>query len=64
MLEGQWKGIVWPASVEAEFDPETGVGRERLVKVGRASVDVPEGFVSVIFVYVRCGCGLIDVGDA
>ncbi|KAF8066054.1 Transketolase, pyrimidine binding domain-containing protein [Lyophyllum atratum] len=44
MLEDQWKGIVWPKSKEAEFDPETGVDQETLVKVGRASVAVPDGF--------------------
>ncbi|KAF8069209.1 dehydrogenase E1 and transketolase domain-containing protein 1 [Lyophyllum atratum] len=44
MLEDQWKGIVWPASKEAEFDPETGVDQETLVKIGRASVAVPDGF--------------------
>ncbi|KAF5378852.1 hypothetical protein D9615_006945 [Tricholomella constricta] len=44
MLEGQWKGIVWPASKEAEFDPVTGVDQETLTKVGKASVAVPDGF--------------------
>lgn len=44
MLERQWTGMVWPASAEAEFNPETGVERERLVKVGRTSVKVPEDF--------------------
>ncbi|KAF8957827.1 Transketolase, pyrimidine binding domain-containing protein [Flammula alnicola] len=44
MLEEQWNGMVWPASVEAEHDPVTGVDREILERVGKASVTVPEGF--------------------
>lgn len=61
MLEGQWTGMVWPAAPEAEFHPETGVGRETLVTVGRASVDVPEGIVSnFILMSVVCGYGLIS----
>ena len=46
VLQGQWKGLVWPGSREAVWDPETGVEQETLKKVGRASVTVPEGFVS------------------
>ena len=57
MLEGQWTGMVWPASAEADFNPETGVWKEWLVKIGRASVDVPEGFVSIIS---SCVC-FVDV---
>ncbi|KAH9887940.1 dehydrogenase E1 and transketolase domain-containing protein 1 [Cubamyces lactineus] len=45
VLQGQWKGLVWPASREAVWDPETGVEQGTLKKVGRASVTVPEGFV-------------------
>ncbi|KAG5644201.1 hypothetical protein DXG03_008864 [Asterophora parasitica] len=44
MLEDQWKGIVWPASQDADFHPETGVDRETLTQVGKASVAVPDGF--------------------
>ncbi|PPQ78664.1 hypothetical protein CVT25_010552 [Psilocybe cyanescens] len=44
MLEKQWAGIVWPASVEAQHDPSTGVEKEKLEKIGKASVAVPEGF--------------------
>ncbi|KAF8156045.1 thiamine diphosphate-binding protein [Crassisporium funariophilum] len=44
MLEDQWGEMVWPASEEAEYDPETGVERGLLERVGRASVAVPEGF--------------------
>lgn len=45
MLQGQWKGIVWPADEKAERDPPTGVARTVLEKIGRASVTVPSGFV-------------------
>jgi probable 2-oxoglutarate dehydrogenase E1 component DHKTD1 len=45
MLQGQWKGLVWPASEQAEHDPATGVAREVLEQAGRASVTVPPGFV-------------------
>ena len=41
--------MVWPASEEAKHDPETGVDRTVLERVGRASIAVPEGFVSFIF---------------
>ncbi|KAF5390860.1 hypothetical protein D9757_004439 [Collybiopsis confluens] len=44
MLQAQWSGMVWPASEEARADPETGVKREVLERVGTASVKVPEGF--------------------
>ncbi|KAI0676210.1 dehydrogenase E1 and transketolase domain-containing protein 1 [Trametes maxima] len=43
-LQGQWKDLVWPASKEAAWDPETGVEKDTLKRVGRASVSVPEGF--------------------
>ena len=46
MLQGQWKGLTWPGSKDAVRDPETGVDQETLQQVGRASVSVPEGFVS------------------
>ena len=45
MLQGQWKGLVWPASEQAEHNPPTGVARDVLEKAGRASVMVPAGFV-------------------
>ncbi|CDO71005.1 hypothetical protein BN946_scf184844.g9 [Trametes cinnabarina] len=45
VMQGQWKGIVWPASKRAVWDPDTGVERDTLRRVGRASVTVPEGFV-------------------
>ena len=44
VLQGQWKGITWPTSKEAQRDPETGVQEEVLQRVGRASVAVPDGF--------------------
>ena len=48
MLEGQWKGLVWPGvRDEVVFEPETGVKRKVLEVVGKASVKVPEGFVSL-----------------
>ncbi|KAI0353832.1 dehydrogenase E1 and transketolase domain-containing protein 1 [Trametes cingulata] len=43
-LQGQWKGLVWPASRDAVWDPETGVEVDTLKRVGRASVSTPEGF--------------------
>ena len=46
VLQGQWKGVTWPGSKDAVRDPETGVDHEALQQVGRASVSVPEGFVS------------------
>ena len=45
MLQGHWKGIVWPADETAERDPPTGVARTVLENIGRASVTVPSGFV-------------------
>ena len=46
MFSGQWSGITWPGSRDAVRDPDTGVQEETLKTVGRASVTVPEGFVS------------------
>jgi hypothetical protein len=45
MLKDQWSNMVWPASEEAISDPDTGVERETLKLIGRASVKVPEEFV-------------------
>lgn len=47
MLQDQWSGMVWPASEAAERDPLTGVKAEILEKVGKASVAIPDGFVSL-----------------
>lgn len=45
MLEDQWSGMVWPASKEADSNPDTGVDNKTLEHIGRASVAVPDGFV-------------------
>ena len=47
-LHADRSGMVWPASEKAKLDPETGVDRTILERVGRASIAVPEGFVSFI----------------
>jgi len=44
-FEDQWGGMVWPASVDAIWDPDTGVDRETLKTIARASVKVPDEFV-------------------
>lgn len=44
MLKNQWEGMVWPTSPEAAHEPETGVPREVLSRVVKASVEVPAGF--------------------
>lgn len=46
MLEGKWSKYVWPATEAAEHDPDTGVKREDLVEVAKASVTLPDDFVS------------------
>ncbi|KAF9061727.1 dehydrogenase E1 and transketolase domain-containing protein 1 [Rhodocollybia butyracea] len=43
-LEAQWAGMVWPESSEATRNPDTGVQKDVLERVGKASVQVPEGF--------------------
>ncbi|KAF8635350.1 hypothetical protein AX17_003941 [Amanita inopinata Kibby_2008] len=44
VLEGQWKGIAWPTTAAAEHNPSTGIEKDVLVRVGKASVAVPTGF--------------------
>lgn len=44
----QWKNVAWPASTQANGNPETGVESMTLTKVGKASVEVPENFVSLV----------------
>ncbi|ESK91976.1 putative 2-oxoglutarate dehydrogenase e1 component mitochondrial [Moniliophthora roreri MCA 2997] len=44
MLQEQWSGMVWPGDKDALGDPVTGVERDTLMGVGKASVMVPEGF--------------------
>lgn len=46
VLKDKWSGMVLPNSTEAVRDPETGAALETLKEVGRASVQVPEGFVN------------------
>jgi hypothetical protein len=46
--------MVWPRSEEAVHDPVTGVPLDVLEKVGRASVKVPEGYVSNIRAFTYC----------
>lgn len=46
MLQGKWSGCVWPVSKEAVHQPDTGVEREVLIEVAKASVTLPDGFVS------------------
>jgi len=48
MLGGKWKDMVWPASPEANPNPETGLPTERLAEVAKASVQLPESFVSTV----------------
>lgn len=50
MLQDQWSSMVWPGSPEADKDPDTGVQKEVLENVGRASVRVGENFVSYLFI--------------
>lgn len=49
ILQEQWTGITWPTSDEADYNPSTGVDKDTLVRVGKASVAAPDGFVSAIF---------------
>ncbi len=46
MLQEQWAGMVWPISKGAVQSPDTGVDKDILIRVGKASVQVPQGFVS------------------
>lgn len=43
-LEGEWKDMVLPVSADANPNPETGVSIDTLKRVGKASVEVPDGF--------------------
>lgn len=49
LLEGQWKGMVWPQTADADHDPVTGVEKDVLEKVGKASIKTPDDFVSGFF---------------
>ncbi|WVQ94500.1 oxoglutarate dehydrogenase (succinyl-transferring), E1 component [Kwoniella sp. CBS 9459] len=44
MLEGKWNGFAWPADSGAQHAPETGVDKDQLIEVAKASVDVPDSF--------------------
>ncbi|KAJ7599589.1 thiamine diphosphate-binding protein [Mycena floridula] len=44
MLQDQWNTMVWPASSDAVHQPETGIQRDILETVGKASVQVPGSF--------------------
>ena len=44
-LEGQWSSMVWPASKEADSNPDTGVDIKTLEHIGKASVTVTDDFV-------------------
>lgn len=44
---GEDSDLVSPISGQAEHTPTTGVNKQTLLEVGKASVHVPEGFVSV-----------------
>jgi probable 2-oxoglutarate dehydrogenase E1 component DHKTD1 len=46
MLEGKWSELVWPNSESAKHEPDTGVERDTLIEVAKASVTLPEDFVS------------------
>lgn len=51
MLEGQWQSMAWPRDAlkdAAARNPDTGVRKEVLEEVGKASVAVPEGFVRLL----------------
>ncbi|ORX36355.1 Thiamin diphosphate-binding protein [Kockovaella imperatae] len=44
MLKGKWSKMVWPASKDAQHEPETGVEINELKAVAEASVKVPDSF--------------------
>jgi probable 2-oxoglutarate dehydrogenase E1 component DHKTD1 len=48
MLGGKWKGMVWPASQQADHSPSTGVKEAELKKMAIASVTLPDSFVSYL----------------
>jgi probable 2-oxoglutarate dehydrogenase E1 component DHKTD1 len=53
ILQAQWSGIVWPASEKAESNPVTGVDTDTLVRIGKVTVAVPDGFVGETMVHVQ-----------
>lgn len=63
-LQGQWNGLVWPTSADAVRDPETGVARDTLLRVGRASVTTPKDFVRSASFCMKCRSVDIQSGGA
>jgi hypothetical protein len=53
MLEGKWSKLVWPNSEAAKHEPHTGVDREVLTEVAKASVALPDDFVSALDIFPR-----------
>ena len=47
MLQGKWSKLVWPNSDAAKHELDTGVDRELLTEVAKASVALPDNFVSI-----------------
>ncbi len=48
ILQERWAGITWPTSDKADHSPATGVDNDTLIRVGKASIAAPDGFVSVM----------------
>ncbi|VDB88235.1 unnamed protein product [Peniophora sp. CBMAI 1063] len=61
----EWNKLVWPPSAEAQRNPETGVSRDVLQQVGRASVAVPGGFEihPRLQRHVKARLGAIEKGE-
>lgn len=48
MLDGKWSDYVWPAGQQADHSPSTGVAKAQLLEMGKASVTLPDAFVSCL----------------
>lgn len=55
MLQGKWSKQVWPNTPAAKHDPETGIERDELIRVAKASVTLPDSFVSTHRLQVEQG---------
>ncbi|KAG8808784.1 hypothetical protein FRC17_003775 [Serendipita sp. 399] len=44
VVRGKWSDMVWPMSPAAIHNPETGITKDILMKVGEASVKAPDSF--------------------
>ncbi|WWC87694.1 oxoglutarate dehydrogenase (succinyl-transferring), E1 component [Kwoniella dendrophila CBS 6074] len=44
MLQVKWKNFVWPAESHADHNPDTGVDKQQLVEIAKASVTLPDNF--------------------